>query len=311
VRAGYRPASRRARFAGVRTFARLPLVDDPSGVDVAVVGIPFDNGTTNRSGARFGPEAIRSASTVLRLYNPAQRTAVFDAVSVADFGDLEVTLGNTERAVGQIAEQLDPLVSAGVRTLCFGGDHLVVLGELRALAMRHGPLGLVLLDAHADVYDDHGGERYFHGSPFLRALEEGLLDPARSVLSGMRGSSYGPDDDARPVELGFEIIDGDELVGLDPREWAERVRTRVAEGPTFFSFDVDVLDPVFAPGTGTPEVGGLTTREALAFVRSLAGIRFEGFDVVEVSPPYDGPGAVTALAAATVGFDFLTLAALA
>jgi agmatinase len=286
-------------------------VDDPAGVDVAVLGIPFDTATTNRPGARFGPEAVRSASIVLRPYNPVQDAQVFGRLSVADLGDVNVTPGNAEKTVGQIAERLEPLVRSGVRTLCLGGDHVVVLGELRAHAAVHGPLGLVLLDAHADVWDTYCGERYYHGSPFRRAVEEGLLDPSRSLLAGMRGSLYGPDDVDMPRDLGFEVIDGEELVAIGYEQYGERVRGRVGEGPLFLSFDIDVLDPAYAPGTGTPEVAGLTTREALGFLRALRGLRFSGYDIVEVSPPYDGHGQPTAVAAANVAFELLTLDVLA
>jgi agmatinase len=295
------------RYAGVKTFARCPLVASPEGVDVAVLGIPFDTATTNRPGARFGPEAIRSASIALRPYNPVQDAQVFGRLSVADLGDVTVTPGNAARTVAQIAEQLEPIVRTGTRTLCLGGDHLVVLGELRAHAAVHGALGLVLLDAHADVWDEYCGERYYHGSPFRRALEEGLVDPSRSLLAGMRGSLYGPEDVAMPVDLGFEVIPCEQLVALSHNEYGDRVRARVGDGPLFLSFDVDVLDPAHAPGTGTPEVAGLTTREAFGYLRALRGLRFSGYDVVEVSPPYDGPGQPTAVAAANAAFELLTL----
>jgi agmatinase len=295
------------RYSGVKTFARCPLRQTPDGVDVAVLGIPFDTGTTNRPGARFGPEAVRSASIALRPYNAVQDALVLGRLSVADLGDVTVTPGNAERTVAQIAEHLEPIARSGTRTLCLGGDHLVVLGELRAHAAVHGPLGLVLLDAHADVWDTYVGERYYHGSPFRRALEEGLLDPSRSFLAGMRGSLYGPEDVAMPSELGFEAVFCEELVTLSAEEYGARVRERVGDGPLFLSFDVDVLDPAYAPGTGTPEVAGLTTREALGYVRALRGLRFAGYDVVEVSPPYDPPGAPTAVAAANVAFELLTL----
>ena len=304
-------ALRSPRYAGVKTFARCPLVEEPDGVDVAVLGIPFDTATTNRPGARFGPEAVRSASIALRPYNAAQRAQVFGELSVADLGDVDVTPGNAERTVGQIAERLEPIVRSGARPLCLGGDHLVVLGELRAQAAVHGPVGLVLLDAHADVWDEYCGERYYHGSPFRRALEEGLLDPARSLLAGMRGPLYGPDDEDMPRDLGFETIAGNDLVALSHKEYGDRVRARVGEGPLFLSFDIDVLDPAFAPGTGTPEAGGLSTREALGYVRALRGLRFGGYDVVEVSPPYDGAGKQTAVAAANVAYELLTLDVLA
>ena len=299
------------RYGGVKTFARCPLVDDPEGVDVAVLGIPFDTATTNRPGARFGAEAIRSASIALRPYNAVQRAQVFGVLSVADLGDVRVTPGNAARTVAQIAEQLEPIVASGTRTLCLGGDHLVVLGELRAHAAVHGPLGLVLLDAHADVWDTYCGERYYHGSPFRRALEEGILDPSRSLLAGMRGPVYGEEDLGMAQEMGFEVIPCDELVTLTADEYGARVRERVGEGPLFLSFDVDVLDPAYAPGTGTPEAGGLTSREALGFVRALRGLAFSGFDVVEVSPPYDGPGQPTAVTASNVAYELLTLDVLA
>jgi len=299
------------RYAGVKTFARCPLVDDPDGVDVGILGIPFDTATTNRPGARFGPEAVRSASIALRPYNPVQQTHVFGRLSVADLGDVPVTPGNAEKTVGQIAAHLEPVVRSGTRTLCLGGDHLVVLGELRALAAVHGRLGIVLLDAHADVWDVYCGERYYHGSPFRRALEEGLVDPSRSLLAGMRGGVYGEEDAGLPESLGFEVISCDELVTLAADVYGARVRARVGDAPLVMSFDVDVLDPAFAPGTGTPEAGGLSTREALGFVRALAGLRFVGYDVVEVSPPYDGRGQQTAVAAANMAFELLTLDAIA
>jgi agmatinase len=295
----------------VRTFGRCPQADDPDGVDVGVLGIPFDTATTNRPGARFGPEAVRSASIALRPYNPVQRTQVFGRLSVADLGDVGVTPGNAQKTVGQIAEKLGPIVHSGTRTLCIGGDHLVVLGELRAHAAVHGPLGLVLLDAHADVWDAYFGERYFHGTPFRRALEEDLIDPSRSLLAGMRGGVYEESDLAVPLELGFEVLSTEDLVALTPEAYGARARARVGDAPLFLSFDIDVLDPAFAPGTGTPEAGGLSTREALGYVRALRGLRFVGYDVVEVSPPYDGPGQPTAVAAANVAFEMLTLDVLA
>jgi agmatinase len=310
-RYGPADATRAPRYTGVRTFARCPNVRDVEDVDVAVVGVPFDTATSYRAGARFGPEAIRTGSTLLRPYHPPLRVDVFASQSVVDWGDLDVTPGNAARTIEQIAGGLAPVVSAGVTPIVLGGDHSIVLGELRAHAARHGPLALVLLDAHADVWDAYYGERLFHGTPFRRALEEGLLLPERSLLAGMRGSLYSEEDLGAAGELGFEFIVGDELRRLDPADYGRRVRARVGDAPAFLSFDVDVLDPAFAPGTGTPEVAGLFPHEALAFVRSLAGLRFVGFDVVEVSPPYDGPGQITAMLAANVAYEFLALTALA
>jgi agmatinase len=305
-------ASRAPRYTGIRTFARLPHVREVEGVDVAVVGVPFDTATSFRSGARFGPEAIRSASMLLRPWHTALGVDVFAMQSVVDWGDIEITPGNAARTMEQVAAGLAPLLAAGVEPIVLGGDHSIALGELRAhAAAAGGPVGLVLLDAHADTWDEYYGEKIFHGTPFRRAVEEGVLDPARSVLAGMRGPLYAAADAAQPGEMGFEVIPGDELRALPPAEFGARVRARVGDGPALLGFDIDVLDPAFAPATGTPEVAGLLPHEALAFLRSLAGMRFRGFDVVEVSPPYDGPGQGTAMLAANVAYEFLALSALA
>ncbi|HYP47274.1 MAG TPA: agmatinase [Thermoleophilaceae bacterium] len=309
-RYGPADATRAPRYTGLRTFARCPHVRDVEGVDVAVVGVPFDTATSFRSGARFGPEGIRAGSLLLRPYHPPLRLDVFAAQSVVDWGDLEITPGNAAKTADQIAAGLAPLVAAGITPIVLGGDHSIVLGELRAHAERHGPLGLVLLDAHADVWDAYYGERLFHGTPFRRAVEEGLLAPERSLLAGMRGPLYGEEDMDAAAQLGFEVIVGDELRALSPGDYGRRVREKVGSGPAYLSFDIDVLDPAFAPATGTPEVAGLLPHEALAFVRALAGMSFAGFDLVEVSPPYDGPGQVTALVAANVAYEFLALTAL-
>jgi agmatinase len=305
-------ASVAPRYTGIRTFARLPHVELPrEDVDAAVIGVPFDTATSFRPGARFGPEAIRSASALLRPYHPVLDVDVFGTLSIVDGGDIAITPGNALRTTEQLDAGLRPLVGAGIVPLVLGGDHSIVLGELRAQAAVHGPVALVLLDAHADTWDAYYGERYFHGTPFRRALEERLIDPSRSVLAGMRGPLYAAADLETPREMGFEVISGEELVRLSPAEYGERVRARIGNGPVFLSFDIDVLDPAFAPGTGTPEVAGLDSREALAYLRGLAGISFSGFDVVEVSPPYDSPGQVTALHAAAVAYDLFALLAVA
>jgi agmatinase len=306
------------RFAGIRTFMRAPHTTDLAGVDAAVYGIPYDTATSYRTGPRFGPEAIRSASALLRPYNPALGVNVVEALSIVDYGDLPVSPGDTERTYGQIEAALAPLLDAGVFPLALGGDHSVTLAELRALASRqpaafprgNEPLALVQLDAHGDTWDEYFGQRFFHGTTFKRALEEGLIDPAVSVQAGLRGSLYGAEDLESARELGFAVVPCDQLRTLEPGGFAALVRTRVGDRPVFLSFDIDVLDPAFAPGTGTPEVGGLSTSEALAFVRSLRGINIVGADVVEVSPPYDGPGQQTALAAANIAYEILSLRAL-
>ena len=279
-------------------------------VDVAVIGVPFDTATSFRSGARFGPEAIRSASMLLRPYHPVHAIDVLGALSAVDGGDLEITPGNARSSAEQIAARLQPLLEAGIVPVVLGGDHSVVLGELRAQAAVHGPVGLVLLDAHADTWDQYYGEKYFHGTPFRRAVEEGLLAPERSLLAGMRGPLYSAADLDQPREMGFEVIDGEELQHISAADYSRRARARIGDGPTFMSFDIDVLDPSIAPGTGTPEIGGLRAHQALSLIRALAGIVSTGFDVVEVSPPYDTPAQVTALHAAAVAYEMLALLAL-
>ena len=310
----YQPpdASLAPRYTGIRTFARFPHVpEDLQHVDAAIIGVPFDTATTMRPGARFGPAGIRDASMLLRPWNTAQRVNVFETLSIVDRGDVHVTPGNAEKTTQQIAEQLEPVIRKGVTPLVLGGDHSIVLGEIRAHAAVHGPVGVVLLDAHADTWEDYYGERYFHGTPFKRAYEEGVIDPHRSLLAGMRGSLYDAADLDEPRSWGFEIVPCDELRTWRPEQYSARVRERVGDGPAYLSFDIDALDPAFAPGTGTPEVAGLLIHEAIAFVRALRGVRFVGYDIVEVAPAYDTQGQTTALAAANIGYELLTLTALA
>ena len=305
-------ASRAPRYTGVRTFARCPFVRDLEGVDVAAVGVPFDTATSFRPGARFGPEAIRSASALLRPWHPVLEVDVFAGRSVIDYGDLDVTPGNAERTAAQVAEGLGAVLAAGAVPIVLGGDHSVAIGELRAHAAAAGePVAVVLLDAHADTWDQYYGERYFHGTVFRRAVEEGAVAPERSVLAGMRGGLYGQADVDDARGLGFDFVPDAELRALGPDGFASRVRARVGEGPAVLGFDVDFVDPAFAPGTGTPEAGGFSSFEALSLLRALRGMRFRGFDVVEVAPPYDGPGQPTALLAANVAWEFLALSALA
>ncbi|HEY7421152.1 MAG TPA: agmatinase [Gaiellaceae bacterium] len=303
-------ARKMPRFAGVRTFMRAPHTLDLAGVDAAVYGIPFDTATTYRTGTRFGPEAIRSASALLRPYNPALEVNLVETLSVVDYGDVPVSPGDTQRTYGQIEEALAPLVEAGVFPLGLGGDHSVTLAELRVLARKHGPLALLQLDAHGDTWDEYFGQRYFHGTTFLRAVEERLIEPTASVQAGLRGSLFDDDDLESARKLGFAVLSCDELRTLGPGGYADLVASRIGTRPVFVSFDVDVLDPAFAPGTGTPEVGGLSTAEALAFLRALGAVDLVAADVVEVSPPYDGPGQQTALAAANVAYELLSLRAL-
>ncbi len=307
----HRPAdsSKTPRFTGPRTFMRLPHVTDLDGVDAAVCGIPTDGAVSFRSGARFGPEAIRSASVLLRPYNPRLRVDIVERLSMVDFGDAPTVPGYHLESLERIETFLRPIHEAGVVPVCLGGDHSMVLAELRAAAAVHGPLALVHLDAHADVWDQYYGVEHFHGTVFKRAVEEGLVDPTRSVQAGMRGTLYGASDVDAPRELGYEAISMEELETLAPDAYADRVRARVGDRPAFLSFDVDFVDPAFAPGTGTPEVGGPTSGQAMAYLRALTGIDFRGFDCVELSPPYD-PAGVTAWLAASACHEMLSLLAL-
>jgi agmatinase len=297
------------RFSGPRTFMRLPHVETTVDVDLAVVGVPTDDAVSYRSGARFGPEAVRSASVLLRPYNTHLKVNVAERLSMVDFGDCPTVPGYHEETLARIERHLAPLHEARVKPLCVGGDHSIALAELRAAARVHGPLALVHLDAHHDVWDSYYGARYFHGTVFRRAVEEGLVDPYRSVQAGMRGTLYGADDEAAPAELGYDSIPWSELERLTPGQYADRVRARVGDMPAFLSFDIDFVDPAFAPGTGTPEVGGPTSGQALAYVRALTGIDFRAFDCVEVAPAYDA-GGITAWLAASACHEMISLAAL-
>jgi SSS family solute:Na+ symporter len=302
-------ASAGPRFTGPRTFMRLPHVQTTEDVDLAIVGVPTDDAVSFKSGARFGPEAVRSASVLLRPYNPHLAVDVVERLSMVDYGDAPTVPGYHEETLARIERHLTPLHEAGVTPLCVGGDHSIVLAELRAAARTHGPLAVVHLDAHADVWDEYYGARYFHGTVFKRAVEEGLVDPHRSVQAGMRGTLYGESDERAPGELGYDAITWAELERLTPEQYSDRVRARVGDMPAFLSFDIDFVDPAFAPGTGTPEVGGPTSSQALAYLRSLTGIEFRGFDCVEVSPPYD-PSGITAWLAASACHEMISLAAL-
>jgi agmatinase len=296
------------RFSDVRTFMRLPNTRDLPNADAAIVGAPFDTGATFRAGARFGPEGIRSASHLLRRYNPSLDVAIFDYLSVIDYGDVPVVPGYIEESYRRIEEGLEPVHGAGVPPIVLGGDHSIALPELRAAAAVHGPLALVQFDSHPDTWNAYFGERHTHGTPFRRAVEEGLLDTSRSVQVGMRGSIYdrGDWDDAR--EMGFDLVPTDEVRELGIPQVINRIRGRTGDAKVYVSFDVDFVDPAYAPGTGTPEIGGFTSREAQEFMRGLAGLQIVGFDVVEVYPAYDH-AQITALLAANVAHEFLSLLA--
>ena len=301
-------ATKVPRYGGPATFARLPRIDEVSRADVAILGVPFDTGVSYRPGARFGPGHIRAASKLLRPYNPAQDVFPFGAQQVADAGDIGVNPFDLEQAIADIDAGVTALRSDGATVLTLGGDHTIALPILRSLARDHGPVAVLHFDAHLDTWDTYFGAPYTHGTPFRRASEEGLLDLERCLHMGIRGPLYAKsdlDDDAR---LGFSIIRSDdyELSGLSAS--VDRMRARLAGGPVYVSIDIDVLDPAHAPGTGTPEAGGLTSRELLNTLRGLTGLNIVGADIVEVSPPYDH-AELTGIAASHVAYELLSVLA--
>jgi guanidinopropionase len=298
------------RFGQIATFMLLPAAESPEGLDVALLGIPYDGGVSYRPGARFGPRAVREQSSLIRSWHPVLKVHPFERLRVADCGDIDVNPSSIEATYAAITARIDAVVAAGASPICVGGDHSVTLGILRSLAKRHGPLGIVHFDAHPDTWDQYFGSKFFHGTPFRRAIEERLIDPARMIQIGIRGPLYGPEDFAFHDEHGIDVVRIEAVKERGTAPVAERL-ARLRGAPIYCSFDIDAVDPAFAPATGTPEVGGLTSYEALALVRALAGLELVGADVVEVSPPYDGPGQITALLAANLMFELVCLLALA
>jgi agmatinase len=296
------------RFAGIASFARLPTADEVARWDIAVVGVPFDGGTSYRPGARFGPAAVRQGSRLLRPYNPALGSLPFALAQVVDAGDIACTPFSAEEAVGQIEAGAGALLERGGRLVAIGGDHTIALPLLRATARRHGPLALVHFDAHLDTWDTYFGQRFTHGTPFRRAWEEGLLRTERSVHVGLRGPLYSDTDLSDDTGMGFAQVTTDDVATRGTAEVVAQVLARVDDAPLYVSVDIDVLDPAHAPGTGTPEAGGLTSRELLALVRGLGPASIVGADVVEVSPAYDH-AEITAVAAAHVLYELVTLMA--
>ncbi|SFR05240.1 agmatinase [Desulfoscipio geothermicus] len=298
------------RFCGVRTFMRLPNKRTLTDVDFIVSGIPFDTGGSFRIGTRFGPQAIRDASILLRPYNPVLDVNIFDYCSGVDYGDIDVVPGYIEESYQRIEESITPIFESDVVPIFLGGDHSVTLPELRAVAKSKGPVALVHFDSHSDTWDSYFEKSYNHGTPIRRAIEEKCLLVENSIQVGMRGPLYGPEDlnDAR--EMGLEVLTTQESREIGIAETVKRIKERVQDKPVFVTFDIDFLDPVYAPGTGTPEIGGFTTWEAQHLVREgLRGLNFVGFDLVEVLPSYDS-NQVTAFAAAGIVYEFISLLAL-
>jgi guanidinobutyrase len=292
------------RFGGIASMMRLPVRESAEGLDACFVGVPFDLGTSNRTGARFGPRQIRAESALLRPYNMATRAAPFDSLQVADIGDVAINPYNLMDAVAAIETAYRSIIATGCRPVSLGGDHTITLPILRAMHARYGRVGLVHVDAHADVNDTMFGEKIAHGTPFRRAVEEGLLDCDRVVQIGLRGTGYQADDFDWCREQGFQVVQAEECWNRSLAPLMREVVQRVGGGPVYLSFDIDGLDPSFAPGTGTPEIGGLTVMQGLEIIRALRGLDLVGVDLVEVSPPYD-PNGTTALVGANLAYEML------
>jgi agmatinase len=296
------------RFAGPPTFARLPWLDDVGRAGVAVVGVPFDSGVTYRPGSRFGPQAVRQASRLLRNYHPGLDVEPFAAQQVADAGDIACNPFSIDEAISQIENGADELLRRADRMIAIGGDHTIALPLLRAHARKHGPVALVHFDAHLDTWDSYFGAAYTHGTPFRRAWEEGLLLENHAIHVGIRGPLFKRDDLDDDKRFGFDIVTAMDLETLDSGGVAARILERTGDAPVYVSIDIDVLDPAYAPGTGTPEAGGLTSRELLGILRRLTRTNIIGADVVEVAPAYDH-AEITAIAASNVAYDLLALLA--
>jgi agmatinase len=293
------------RFAGPATFARLPRIDEVERADVAVLGVPFDSGVSYRPGARFGPGHIRASSKLLRPFNPVQQVEPFAAQQVADAGDVACNPFDIQEAVGQIDAALREVAGTGAKPMTIGGDHTIALPILRVLHEQHGELAVVHFDAHLDTWDTYFGAPVTHGTPFRRASEEGLIDRTGSMHVGIRGPLYSAQDLTDDEVLGFQVIGAHDMDDMGWRGAVERIKARVGDRPTYVSLDIDVLDPAFAPGTGTPEAGGLTSRELLNILRAFADLDLVGADIVEVSPAYDH-AEVTGIAAAHAAYELVS-----
>jgi len=306
---GPRDGFRSPRFGQPPTFMRLPYRRDARALDVAIVGVPYDGATSYRPGARFGPRHIRDQSSLIRPWNPILEVAPFEKLRVADYGDVDVSPVSIDETFSAVERDLDEIGGAGAIPIAVGGDHSITLPVLRSLARRHGPLALVHFDSHPDTWGEYAGSYHYHGSTFRRAIEEGLVDGRRLIQIGIRGPVYGRDDFEFHAEHGLEVIRIGEVKEHGVARALERV-ARLAGRPAYCSFDIDAVDPAYAPATGTPEVGGLTAYEALGFVRGLHALDLVGADIVEVAPPYDGPGAITSLLAANLLFELVSVLAL-
>jgi len=292
------------RFAGPATMMRLPSATSAQGLDACFVGVPLDIGTSNRAGARFGPRAIRAESCLLRPYNMATRAAPYDSIQVADIGDVAINTFNLQKSMDIVTEAYDEIIGHGCVPLTMGGDHTIVLPILRAMKKKYGAVGVVHVDAHADVNDTMFGEKIAHGTPFRRAIEEGLIDGNRVAQIGLRGTGYTAEDFDWSRSHGIRVVQAEECWYKSVAPIMAEVRAKLGAGPVYLSFDIDGLDPSFAPGTGTPEIGGLTIWQALEIIRGCRGLDIVGCDLVEISPPYD-PSGNTALVGANLLYEML------
>jgi len=298
-------ATQMPRYGGIATFAHLPQLSEVSDVDVAIVGVPFDTGVSYRPGARFGPNHVRESSRLLRPYNPAANVSPFATQQVVDAGDIAANPFDIEEAISSIQKSYDQLSERAKKIVTIGGDHTITLPILRSLKAKHGPISVVHFDAHLDTWDSYFGADYTHGTTFRRASEEGLLDPEGCMHIGIRGPLYAAKDLTDDKALGFQIFSSVEFQDLGVNAAIEKMKARVGKRPVYISIDIDVLDPAHAPGTGTPEAGGLTSRELLSVLRATAGMNVIGADIVEVAPAYDH-AQITGIAASHVMYELIS-----
>ena len=296
------------RFCNMGTFMRMQKVDSAEGLDFAIAGAPFDTASSFRSGSRFGPNAIRNISAMMKPNNVIMQVNIMDGLKGGDIGDFNVTPGYIHPTYQAIEEGVANILKENACPIVLGGDHSITLAELRAVAKKYGPVAMVHFDSHSDLCDEVFGQKYNHGTPFRRALEENLIDASHSIQVGMRGSLYDPDEHKMAAELGMKLIPAHKVREMGLETLIKTILERVGDKPCFLTFDIDFVDPAYAPGTGTPEVGGFTSLEALDLVRKIKDLNFVGFDLVEVLPAYDH-GEITAYLAANIVFEYLSILA--
>ena len=301
-------ASTSPRFCNMGTFMRLPRAEEAKDLDVAILGVPFDTGSSFRTGSRFGPNGIRKISAMIKPNNVIMGVNIMDTLKAADLGDVPIIPGYIRESYEAIEKSVSEVLKDNATPLVLGGDHAITLGELRAISKKYGKVSLIHFDSHLDLNESVFGQPYNHGTPFRRALEEGLIDPSTSIQIGMRGSLYDPDDFKIAADLGFKVIPGYELHKMSAEELGKIIKERVGDTKVFLTFDIDFVDPAYAPGAGTPEVGGFTSYETLTYIQQLKDINFVGFDIVEVAPEYDC-SEITAYMAANIGFEFMSILA--